>query len=60
MTHALCLEQITAWGLSPPDFVQPGAELGCAALSLWVQSPTPHLPDFFGGLFRDGKLGDTA
>jgi hypothetical protein len=34
MTHALCLEQITAWGLSPPDFVHVGATLGCAAVSL--------------------------
>jgi sugar phosphate isomerase/epimerase len=42
MTHALCLEQITAWGLSPPDFVHLGAQLGCAAVSLWVQSPTPQ------------------
>jgi len=42
MSHALCLEQITAWGLAPPDFVHLGAELGCAAVSLWVQSPTPQ------------------
>jgi hypothetical protein len=60
MTLALCLEQITAWGLSPLDLVHLGAALGCAAVSLCVQSPTPHLPDFFGSLCRDGKLGDTA
>ncbi len=42
MTHPLCLEQITAWGLSPPHFVSLGAELGCAAVSLWVQSPNPQ------------------
>lgn len=36
--HGLCLEQLTVWGASPQETVRIAADLGCDAVSLWVQS----------------------
>lgn len=40
----LSLEHITVWEASPPDLVSIAAELGCEAISLFVQSPGPDIP----------------
>ena len=36
-SHPLSLEHITAWEASPPELVDIAADLGCAAVSLFVQ-----------------------
>jgi len=42
MAPRLSLEQITAWGLPAPDLFDLACELGCEALSLFVESVNPE------------------
>lgn len=42
MTARLSLEQITAWGLSPPALIDLAAALGCEAISLFVEAVNPE------------------
>lgn len=43
MMRELSLEHITVWDASPPDIVSIAAELGCSAVSLFVQGTGPNL-----------------
>lgn len=59
MAARLSLEQITAWGLSPPALIDLAATLGCEAISLFVEAVNPESagPPLIGNapLLRDIK-----